>query len=288
MRLSLRFILPLIFALAAVAYAVIPLVDRLTLRWFERDLDSRATLIASASGETLQQLVSAGDRQRLLQFFTRITQDEKLSAAGFCAMSATTPIATPTFPRDLKCASLDSAGSRLLSGHGGSLYVSVRPLVNDTLELGRLILVHDLGFITRRSEQTRTYLFYFFIAQGIVISFITVVIAQLSWRGWMNGLRAVVRGEALGRRGGAPDKGAMHPIARDLRELIRDIEAEHRGRDEEQLSWSPESIREILRRGSAGAASHRRVQSRTLYPRAQGDESSSGGRRAGWSRRSSR
>ena len=65
MRLSLRFLLPLIIALALVAYAVIPLVDRLTLRWFERDLDSRATLIANASDESLTQLVFDGDTQRL-------------------------------------------------------------------------------------------------------------------------------------------------------------------------------------------------------------------------------
>jgi trehalose 6-phosphate synthase len=32
MRLSLRFIIPLVVALAAIAYAVVPLVDRLTLR----------------------------------------------------------------------------------------------------------------------------------------------------------------------------------------------------------------------------------------------------------------
>mgnify|MGYP003413410641 FL=1 len=42
MRLSLRFIIPLMLALAAIAYSVVPLVDQLTLRWFVRDLDIRA------------------------------------------------------------------------------------------------------------------------------------------------------------------------------------------------------------------------------------------------------
>lgn len=35
MRLSLRFVLPLLLALTAIAYAVLPLVDGLTLRWFQ-------------------------------------------------------------------------------------------------------------------------------------------------------------------------------------------------------------------------------------------------------------
>ncbi len=57
MRLSLRFVLPLLLALAAIAYAVLPLVDTLTLRWFVRDLDIRASLIANTVQEPLQDLV---------------------------------------------------------------------------------------------------------------------------------------------------------------------------------------------------------------------------------------
>ena len=48
MRLSLRFIIPLLVVLAAFAYAVLPLVDNLTLRWFKRDIEIRARLIATA------------------------------------------------------------------------------------------------------------------------------------------------------------------------------------------------------------------------------------------------
>ena len=45
---------------------------------------------------------------------------------------------------------------------------------------GRLILIHDLSFIARRSEETNRYVFYFFLALTALISLITVVIAQLS------------------------------------------------------------------------------------------------------------
>src|SRR5438132_1988611 len=82
MRLSLRFIIPLFLALGALAYAVVPLVDKLALQWFERDLDLRATLIASTVQEPLRDLIRAGNRTRLLQFFTPISQDERLYAVG--------------------------------------------------------------------------------------------------------------------------------------------------------------------------------------------------------------
>ncbi len=44
MRFSLRFLLPLALVLAGLAYAVIPLVDMLTLKWFMRDLELRYKL----------------------------------------------------------------------------------------------------------------------------------------------------------------------------------------------------------------------------------------------------
>ena len=50
--------IPLLLALAALGYAVVPLVDKLTLRWFVRDLDIRATLVAN----TVQGLIGSAIR----------------------------------------------------------------------------------------------------------------------------------------------------------------------------------------------------------------------------------
>ena len=37
LRLQLRFLLPLVLLLVIAAYVTVPLVDKLTLRWFLRD-----------------------------------------------------------------------------------------------------------------------------------------------------------------------------------------------------------------------------------------------------------
>src|SRR5258706_15553421 len=87
MRLSLRFILPLALTLAAIAYAVIPLVDRVTLQWFVRDLDIRTSLIANTIQDPLQEFVREGSRTKVLRFFDRIMQDERLFAVGLCDTS---------------------------------------------------------------------------------------------------------------------------------------------------------------------------------------------------------
>ena len=255
MRLSLRFIVPLLLALAVFAYAVLPLVDKLTLRWFVRDLDIRASLIANTIQEPLQDLSRTGNRARMVRFFGRITQDERLFAIGFCPPGSREIVATPTLPDGITCGTLDrfaGASGHLLPGARGPVLVSVRTLDADSAAIGTLVLVHDMSFVSRRSEETRKYLFLFFVGLGVTIALITVVIAQLSWRGWVQGLRALLRGEGLFRPADRPDRPELRPIASDLRALIRDLEADHRSRDEEQLAWTPDTLRAILREDLRG------------------------------------
>src|SRR3990172_10960181 len=108
MRLSLRFIIPLAVVLAAIAYGVIPLVDRLTLNWFVRDLDIRATLIANATQEPLGQLIHEGNRNKVQRYLNRIIQDERLFALGFCDTGSKLAYKTGVFPDVIKCETQDA------------------------------------------------------------------------------------------------------------------------------------------------------------------------------------
>ena len=259
MRLSLRFVVPLLVALAIFAYAALPLVDRLMLRWFSRDLEVRANLIATTVDDPLHNLIRTGDPGRIQEFFTRLTQDERLFAVGFCPPPDNgEPVTTPTLPAEVRCSGLDrftSLPGDLLQTATGPVFISVRPLAGG----GKLVLVHDMSFIARRSRETRDYLFLFFVGLGLTVALITVVIAELSWRGWVQGLRGLLRGEGLlvvpGRSGGRGFAGPppeLRPIVKDLRALIEDLQADHRSRDEERLAWSPATLRQILRRELRG------------------------------------
>ena len=250
MSLSLRFILPLLLALAAIAYGVVPLVDQLTLRWFVRDLDIRSELVANSVHEPLQEHLKVGQNKMTERYFARLIQDERLFGVGFCPAGGAALIATPAFPAAIRCDGLDRFGdpaARILESGQGPLHVALHTVEQDGQALGKLVLVHDMSFIQRRSEETRQYVFYFFIGLGLVVSLITVVIAQLSWRGWIQGMRALLRGEGLLREpGSAAAAPEFAPIARDLRVLIRQMEAEYRPRDEGQLTWTPDALRAIL------------------------------------------
>ena len=252
MRLSLRFVLPLILVLAGIAYCVTPLVDQLTLRWFVRDLDIRSSLIANTIHEPLQERLAAGKKARIGEFFARITQDERLYAVGYCASATSTAQASRALPAEVGCADLErweGSADHLLQSTQGPLHVAVRPITSEGAPGGRLILVHDMSFVTRRSEETKRYVFYLFMGLGVVVSLMTVIIAQLSWRGWMAGMRSLLRGEGLVRQPGQdayPSRPEFKPIARDLQRLIRELESDARTRDEDQVTWTAESLRAIL------------------------------------------
>jgi len=233
MRLSLRFVVPLALALGGIAYGVAPLVDELTLKWFVRDLDIRAKLVASAAQA----------------FFTRMLQDERLYALGYCDATGKLLYKTPTLPHEVVCrnpAAPPLDGGQVLRQPGGSLHAAEIPVLVDGQPLGELLVVHDMSFIERRSADTKKYVVWLFAAIGAVIALITVVIAELSWRGWMSGIKALIRGQSLALSP-EPKSRELRPIARDLEAMVRELEAERRMRDESQISWTPENLRGILR-----------------------------------------
>jgi trehalose 6-phosphate synthase len=255
MRLSLRFILPLGVALAAIAYAVAPLVDRLTLQWFVRDIESRSALITKTLEEPFAEVVRERSRAKVERFFERIIQDERVYALGFCDRDGALVYATAAFPNVVRCdmESLSGERNRVLQLPQGPLHVAVNRIEADGARLGHLVIVHDMSFVQRRSEDTKMYVVYLFAAIAAVVALITVVIAEISWRGWIAGIKALLKGEALlSSAEQIRTVPELRPIAKDLRALVRDLEAERVGRDESQTVWGPEALRRILREDLKG------------------------------------
>jgi len=64
-RLSFRFLVPLVLAFVAIAYAVTPVVEGLMRQWHTRDLDIRATLVASSLQDSLREPLDSDDSGKL-------------------------------------------------------------------------------------------------------------------------------------------------------------------------------------------------------------------------------
>ncbi|MES2938329.1 MAG: trehalose-6-phosphate synthase [Pseudomonadota bacterium] len=248
-RLQLRFLLPLVVILAGAAYLALPLMDRLTLRWFARDLDMRGALVANALSESVADALQEARGRKLQALFDRAVQDQRLVAIGWCSTEGQLLRRTQRFPKDLVCAraaEIATAPDPELRIEGGPVHVSMHPVVAESGPVGQLVMMHDLSFIERRSKDTQQYLIALIAGLGAVIALVTVIVAQLSWRGWVSGTRALLRGEGLVRPL-MPASPELAPLAADLKEQLRELEDEYRRIQGPETGWNPQRLQSLLR-----------------------------------------
>jgi trehalose-6-phosphate synthase len=287
--LQLRFLLPLAVTLVVASYLAVPLMDQVTLRWFSRDLNSRGLLVANALSDSVVEALAGQRAQRLRPLFDRAAQDERLFALGLCSPQGRLLVSTERYPDNLACPTAFARAREAeprLDLTGGAVHVGVQDILGPppqppaatpitepaaarrealavlvdrvtasdlpaTVLAARMVLLHDLSFIERRSQDTRHYLIGLIAALGLVIAFITVVVAQLSWRGWVNGTRALMRGEGLlsPLLTASPE---LAPLAADLRARLRDMEDEYRRAQGPDAEWTAERLRKLLRTQLSG------------------------------------
>lgn len=250
MRMLLRFLIPLIFVLGGAAYLLVPFVEALNFRWYQRDIEIRAKLIANTLEDSLQIALQDRGGAKLQRLFNRVTKDERLFGMAFCSPEGRLLQPTPGFPKDVVC---PTAGrpvpSHMLTLSQGPLHVSY-PEVGEPSQ-GHLVLLHDMSFVQRRSADSKFYLACLFLVLAVLISGVTVFIAQLSLKGWIQGLRVILK-EGASRPAAAHASRELRPIVKDLRQLIRELETDRRARDEAQLSWTPRALKDILQQQLAG------------------------------------
>ena len=261
-RLATRFIFPLGIVLALFAYAAVPLMDNLTLRWFVRDLDMRTQFVAGTLEEPLADYVSQKSKKRVSQLFDRAVKDERLYALGFCDPTGAISYKTAAYPDTISCGvseatagtpakSIVSPPPSLVHLPQGAVHVAESPVYQEGNYLGKLILVHDMSFIERRSEDTRKYIFLLFAALAVVISLITVSIAHLSWRGWIQAVKGLLQGHThLSPHSYASPE--IQPLVGDLRALLHQVNMERQMQTDTPHAWTPDRLRALLHEDLSG------------------------------------
>lgn len=256
MRLSLRFIIPLAIALGLMAYGVVPLVDTFIFnKWFARDIDIRTKLITSTMHDSLIDMIQNPSSGKIQKLLNRVIQDERLYALAFCDSNSRLLYKTQIFPESIACEPFPPDGSshsRIVQFPQGPLHLAFHSIEDSNKKVGQLVLIHDMSFLQKRSSDTKSYIVYLFGALAAVISLITVFIAQMSLRGWIKGMRALLKGEGLVNPFSQIGTPELRPIVKDLRVLMRDLTSERRAIDESQISWSPRALKEILNKELTG------------------------------------
>lgn len=249
LRLQLRFLVPLLLTLMVAAVVALPLLDSLTLRWFARDLNTRGSLVTNTLSDAITEAQTDGKSWRIQQLFERSVRDERLVALALCVPGDEMERRTEGFPRSLGCAEARTLAHRAdprLELDGGAVHVGVHPLNPEDAAAGELVLLHDLSFMDRRSADTRRYLLIFIVGLGLAIATITVVVAQLSWRGWVRGMQGIVRGEGLLSPLLGEQPPELQPFANEVRARLRDLEDEYRRSLELVSTWNADRLRSLL------------------------------------------
>lgn len=254
LRLSLRFLVPLAIAMVALAFVTVPVVDSLTLRWFMRDLDIRASLIARALETPVIDAVDSLQWARLDAQLERVVDDERLFAMAVCTADQKVLRQTRLLPSEINCRSIDSSSdgtSRLVQLPRGPVHLAAAPLTRAGEPAGTLLLLHDMSFVELRSQDTRRYVLILFAGLGMLLALVAILVAHMSWRGWVAGVRAMLKGEGVVRPFSQP-RPELQPLVGDLRSLLRDIERERRTTDVAMTDWAPETLRKLLREQLSG------------------------------------
>ncbi|MBM4251508.1 MAG: trehalose-6-phosphate synthase [Deltaproteobacteria bacterium] len=271
MKFLLRFLLPLALVLGCILVAAAPFVDRLITKWFTRDLDIRARLISNVLDEPLSVLLAdstPSSRLKIKKILTKVTQDERLLAIALCEDSGEILIQTDLFPSQLGCSGLGN--SQLVAGNtyhlpNGDVHVATFETViddkpvntyanvnssspGDTGRRIRVLLLHDLSFASRRSEDTKFYLFLLFLFMGLVTSAITILVARWSRASWVKSVRQLVGGvrNTQGRPESINENRDFLPILKDLKGLVRDLESANTGAIGPVGEWDAQALRSIL------------------------------------------
>lgn len=249
LSLQLRFLVPLLLTLVAAAWISIPVLDQLALRWFARDLNIRGALVTNSLSDSISGALTEARGKRLQTLFDRVVQDERLYAIALCSADGVMVRRSASFPKSITCGDARQVSERAdprIDLDGGPVHVGMHQVSTEPdLEVS-LVLLHDLSFVERRSQDTRRYLLLFITGLGVVMAAITMIVAQLSWRGWVAGVRAILRGEGLVRPL-AFASAELQPLADDLRERLRDLEDQHRRAQGPAVDWNPDRLRALLR-----------------------------------------
>lgn len=256
MKRLIIFITGLIFVMAVLAFGASLVVERSLTRWFEKDIRLRAQLAVSGAHELLADNWMEERLPKLAAILTRMTRDERILAAAACGEDLTVLARTPgfeAFSGGLACQRLGSKvrpatdspatawrfEAEVVYLKGGPVHVSAVPLINEGQPLGMVVLVHDLGFMKNRERQTKVFLFAIFGVLALLACLATLLLARLTWSGWLKELRRGLKGEET--------RPGFEPLLKDVRDLVTQI-VEDTEAGIGARAWTAERLKGILTR----------------------------------------
>lgn len=255
MSSSVRFVVIWLAALSLLVAAAWWTAVHTTRGWFEKDVALRAELALRGARRALISDLRAEDAGNLRNLLIDVARDERILSVAVCDPVLRMIAATPDYPTSLSCeemgshvrASADAPPATWASWRfmtelsGGDVHISAMPLVENNQALGFVVLVHDLGFVSRRENSTQRFLLVAFAILAALASVITLISVRLLWRSWSKTLREISQGR------GDVSRPEFQPLLKDLRDLLDRLAKEENAELQGGL-WTPQRLKLTLQR----------------------------------------
>src|SRR6478735_5186062 len=283
MKLTLRFLLPLLAALALLAYALVPFVEHMMEVWSVRDLNIRSILIGKTVGTDLQRLIVTPDdlvknRKKLQAALIKATEDERLLALEVCDSHQKILVKSEHFPEGFDCSVVNQMPSyqgKLYKLPKGSIHLSYAYIDKPELEASepgadpisdaliskisdfyplKLLIVQDMSYVDRRSRETTIYMVGVFLSIGILVALLVLILARWSLSHWVRSVRTLV-GNVRNPSKYDNFAGANQqflPIIKDVQALVKEMEVSRKQQDEARMTWNAATLRDILKKQLSG------------------------------------
>jgi trehalose 6-phosphate synthase len=257
-RTLLRLWLPLLAGLALLAWGATLAVNVATRAWFLRDVLLRARLASVGAQHAIAVHISSGEQRRVAAVLDDLARDERVGAAAVCSPGFGTIGKTRAFPAEYACdllrvrlapGTLATEHHFTEEGAGGRVLVSVHPMVEEGELRGGLVLVHDLGFLSRRETAMKRFTLAAFGGVALLASVLTFAVRRAWWRTWTDELRELLSLLRFSPFEKARPGKAFQPLLQDVRRLVDQLAAEQAA---SVAPWSPQRLSHVLRENLHG------------------------------------
>lgn len=254
MKLTLRFVLPLLVAFICISWFMAPATRGLMIHWFQEDVELRSQLVFDSIQDGLRAMMREQDMAGMNTLFTRIAQDERLLAVGLCDVGSRLVVKSPSWPGEIACPEPlpQKKSFRTVPLGQGSILIAAFPIPQAAENPGRLVILHDLGYISRRGDSAEIYLVSALTLIGIIAALVTLLVARLTLRSWLTTLKSEVFR-------GAPEADArklspeIAPFVKEMRAALRELERSQAGSEAIRVDWGPDNLRGLLASELPGA-----------------------------------
>jgi trehalose 6-phosphate synthase len=237
---------------ATVAVAALPLMTAAFDRFARRDVELRARLVNASVRDRVDELLRKDDTEALNTLFQRLSDDERLVAAGYCDPARGLRFASKEAPPALTCSALPAEGEDAFTTvHRGDRDMLISGFTLPS-QPGRIVLLHDMRFSVERSNVIRSYVLVALAAVALGGAALAALIGFIAVRRWLAALRRAIDDLRAGRIEAKPGVDLLG-VGQEIQNALDELDFLRRGIDVTHTEWTPDTLSVALANELPGA-----------------------------------